>query len=55
MRRIKNFKKLSKENLIFTLLKSESNALKNNNNDNNNNNNNKDDDNNNTNDKNKLY
>ena len=52
MRRIKNFKKLSKENLIFTLLKSESNALKNNNNnDNNNNNNNKDDDNNNTNDK----
>ena len=56
MRRIKNFKKLSKENLIFTLLKSESNALKNNNNnDNNNNNNNKDDDHNNTNDKNKLY
>ena len=36
--RINNFKKLTKEDLILTLLKSESNALENNNNDNNNNN-----------------
>ena len=41
LRRINNFKKLTKEDLILTLLKSESNALENNNNDNNNN---KDDD-----------
>ena len=38
LRRINNFKKLTKEDLILTLLKSESNALENNNNDNNNNN-----------------
>ena len=34
LRRINNFKKLTKEDLILTLLKSESNALENNNNDN---------------------
>ena len=32
MRRINNFKKLTKEDLILTLLKSENNALENNNN-----------------------
>ena len=36
LRRINNFKKLTKEDLILTLLKSESNALENNNNDNDN-------------------
>ena len=35
MRRINNFKKLTKEDLILTLLKSENNALENNNNNNN--------------------
>ena len=34
MRRINNFKKLTKEDLILTLLKSENNALENNNNNN---------------------
>ena len=43
LRRINNFKKLTKEDLILTLLKSESNALENNNNDNNNNNDDDDD------------
>ena len=38
LRRTNNFKKLTKEDLILTLLKSESNALENNNNNNNNNN-----------------
>ena len=37
LRRIKNFKKLTKEDLIVTLLKSESNALENNSNNNDNN------------------
>ena len=46
LRRINNFKKLTKEDLILTLLKSESNDLENNNNNNN------DDDDNNNNDKN---
>ena len=40
MRRINNFKKLTKEDLILTLLKSESNDLENNNNTNNDDNNN---------------
>ena len=44
MRRINNFKKLTKEDLILTLLKSENNALENNNNNNNNNNNDKNSD-----------
>ena len=44
LRRIKNFKKLTKEDVILTLLKSENNALENNLNFNNNNNNNNDDD-----------
>ena len=44
LRRINNFKKLTKEDLILTLLKLESNALENNNNDNNNNNDDDDDD-----------
>ena len=42
MRRINNFKKLTKEDLILTLLKSENNALENNNNNNNNNDKNSD-------------
>ena len=41
LRRINNFKNLTKEDLILALLKSESNALENNNNNNNNNDNNK--------------
>ena len=40
LRRINNFIKLTKEDLILTLSKSESNALENNNNNNNNNNDN---------------
>ena len=44
LRRINNFKNLTKEDLILALLKSESNALENNNNNNDNNNNNNDDD-----------
>ena len=39
LRRINNFKNLTKEDLILALLKSESNALENNNNNNNNDNN----------------
>ena len=42
LRRINNFKNLTKEDLILALLKSESNALENNNNNDNNNNNNND-------------
>ena len=45
LRRINNFKKFTKKDLILTLLKSESNALENNNNNNNNSNNNANNDN----------